>query len=281
MKQAKRIFSAAIFATLAFAVSLPVAAPVAAAPKAELWEMWTPHNAESEAAVDHSVWDAFLQKHIVNRKGIHLLIYSRVSDSDRAALADYVSALEGVDILSRNRAEQRAFWINLYNALTAKVVLDHYPVESIRDIDISPGVFSSGPWGKKLAEVNGEGLSLDDIEHRILRPIWKDARIHYAVNCASIGCPNLAARAFTPANTEELLDIGARDYINHPRGARVEEGRLHVSSIYEWFKDDFGGDDAGVISHLREFADDELRGKLEGISSVSGDDYDWNLNETR
>ena len=277
----KRAVSILLFACLAFALSLPAAAPVSAAPRAELWEMWTPHNAESEATVDHSVWDAFLQKHIVNRGGIHLLIYSRVSDADRAALADYVSALEGVDVLSHNRAEQRAFWINLYNALTAKVVLDHYPVGSIREIDISPGVFSSGPWGKKLAEVSGEGLSLDDIEHRILRPIWKDARIHYAVNCASIGCPNLAARAFTPANTEELLDQGARDYINHPRGARVEGGRLHVSSIYEWFKDDFGGDDAGVISHLRDFAAAELKERLENITSISDDDYDWTLNETR
>ena len=271
----------AVLAALLVAAIFAPAAPASAAPKAELWPKWEQNNPDSADAVDHSAWDAFLQKHLSEKDGINLLDYGGVSAEDRQALDDYISALAGTDILSRNRAEQRAFWINLYNALTVQTILAHYPVESIMDIDISPGVFASGPWGKKLIKVDGEEVSLDDMEHRILRPIWKDARIHYAVNCASIGCPNLAARAFTAENAEALLDSGARAYVNHSRGAKVENGKLQVSSIYEWFKDDFGGDDVGVISHLREFADAELKTRLEGVSSVSGDDYDWNLNDAK
>ena len=267
-----------LFVAAVFAVPAPLSH---AAPKAELWPKWEAHNADSDAAIDHSVWDAFLQNYLSERDGINLLTYGGVSESDRKELDEYIAALTATDIAAHNRDQQRAFWINLYNALTAQVILSHYPVESIMDIDISPGVFASGPWGKKLIEVDGEALSLDDIEHRILRPIWRDARIHYAVNCASIGCPNLALRAWTAENAEEMLEAGARAYVNHPRGAKVEDGGLLVSSIYEWFKEDFGGDDDGVISHLREYAGEELRGQLEGITSVSGDDYDWNLNDAK
>ena len=272
-------FRAVLVATV-FALLSP--SPLAvAAPKAELWARWEQHDPESVATVDHSAWDWFLQKHLAaDPDGVNRLDYGAAA-GDRTGLDDYLRGLSETDAASLNRGEQLAFWINLYNALTAQVVLDHYPVATIRDIDISPGVFSSGPWGAKLIEVDGERLSLDDIEHRILRPIWRDPRIHYAVNCASAGCPNLALRAFTAENAEELLESGARDYVNHPRGARVADGALRVSSIYEWFKDDFGGDDAGVLAHLRRHADDGLRAKLSGVSEVSGDDYDWSLNDAK
>ena len=98
-----------------------------------------------------------------------------------AALNAYVENLSRMPINDFNRAEQKAFWINLYNALTVKVVLAAYPVKSIRDIAISPGLFARGPWGKKLIEIDGETVSLNDIEHRILRPIWRDPRLHYAL----------------------------------------------------------------------------------------------------
>ena len=160
------------------------------------------------------------------------------------------------------------------------VVLDHYPVDGIRDIDISPGLFADGPWDKKLVEIEGEAVSLNDIEHRILRPVWRDPRIHYAVNCAAIGCPNLQPTAYTAANTDALLDEAARAYVNHPRGARVEDGKLIVSSIYVWFQDDFGGDNAGVIHHLTRHADAGLRTQLSGVASIYTHHYDWLLNDT-
>ncbi len=262
-----------------FAVALCVPRAEAFAPKSELWERWTAHSPSATATIDHSQWDAFLSRNLVTNAGdVNRLAYAKVSKADRRTLADYLSTLSAVRIGEYSRVEQRAYWINLYNALTVDVVLEHYPVDSIRDISISPGLFSVGPWGKKLIRVDGEELSLDDIEHRILRPIWKDPRIHYAVNCAALGCPELMGVAFTAANTEELLDRGAKNYINSEHGAYVDsDARLFASSLYDWYQQDFGGDETGVIEHLRLYAGPELARKLEGITEVYDFDYDWTL----
>jgi hypothetical protein len=255
---------------------------VHAAPRAVLWERWLSNDPQSTIVINHTPWDGFLEKYLIpGDDGVNRVAYGEVTEEDRAALGAYAKYLEARPVSSLSRAEQRAFWINLYNALTVKVVLDHYPVESIRDIDISPGLFADGPWGKKLATVEGVEVSLDDIEHRILRPIWKDPRIHYAVNCASIGCPNLQPQAYTAANSEELLDRGAADYINHPRGVWFEDGKLKVSSIYKWFMSDFGGSHQGVIGHLRKYARPGLRMRLEGKRRFRGHGYDWSLNDAR
>ena len=160
------------------------------------------------------------------------------------------------------------------------MIVDHFPVRTIRDIDISPGLFANGPWGAELVSVEGEPLSLDDIEHRILRPIWRDPRIHYAVNCAAIGCPNLNPVAFTADNTEQILDKAAVAYVNDPRGARFDDGDLIVSSIYSWFEEDFGSSEAGVIAHLKRYARPPLSDQLSGRRDYSDHDYDWKLNGT-
>lgn len=252
-----------------------------AAPKPDLWSRWQSHDSESTKAVDHSSWDRFLSDYVDadHPSGINRVRYGGVTAEDHRALDEYVSSLEAISVSGLNREEQKAYWINLYNSLTVKVILDHYPVKSIRDIDISPGFFSDGPWKAKLLTVEGEKVSLDDIEHRILRPIWKDNRVHYAVNCASIGCPNLQPEAFTAVFNESLLEKGAREYINHPRGARVEEGRLLLSSIYDWFEVDFGGSREGVVEHIRRYADEALAAALDEAGSKSSYDYDWALNE--
>ncbi len=256
-----------------------LALPAAAAPRAELWPRWTAHVPGSTLRVDHAAWNTLLAARVRRGPGgVNRFDYAGTTAPERRDLEAYLERLAATAVSRLDRDEQRAFWINLYNALTVKVVLDHYPVESIRDIDISPGFFADGPWGRKLVRVEGEGLSLDDIEHRILRPIWRDPRIHYAVNCASLGCPDLQPEAFTTANTEALLERGARDYVNHPRGARIDGGRLVVSSIYHWFEEDFGGSDAGVIAHLRRYAAPALVRRLEGVERIADHRYDWSLN---
>lgn len=252
-----------------------------AAPKAEPWERWA-RNTQSKVAIAHDEWNDFLSRYVKPGKdGINRVSYGAVSAADRRKLEAYLERLQAVPISTFSRAEQRAYWINLYNATTLKVVLDHYPVESITKINISPGLFAKGPWKKKLLTIEGESVSLDDIEHRILRPLWKDPRTHYSVNCASIGCPNLLPRAFTAAAMEAMLDEGARAYVNHPRGARVDNGKLVVSSIYVWFKSDFGGDDAGVIAHLKKYAEPALAKKLRGVDAIADDEYDWTLNDAK
>ena len=254
---------------------------LSAAPKADLWEYWKQHDPDSSLSPDHSAWSGLLKAYISpGPEGINRFDYQGVTTEDRSRLDSYIQSLTETQVGSLSRASQKPFWINLYNALTIQVVLDHYPVESIKDIDISPGFFASGPWGKKLVRIEGEELSLNDIEHRILRPVWKDPRIHYAVNCASLGCPNLQTEAYTPQNIEALLDKGARAYVNHPRGVDIDGGDLVVSSIYTWFQEDFGDSDTGVIEHLLHYAEPELRKKLQEFDDIDHDRYDWSLNET-
>jgi len=209
---------------------------------------------------------------------VNLVDYAGVTPANRDRLRRYLDAMAAVRIDAYARPEQFAYWVNLYNALTVDIVLDHWPVDSIRDIDISPGWFADGPWGKEVIEVMGEPLTLDDIEHRILRPIWRDPRVHYAVNCASIGCPDLRPVPFSGDRLDKQLDAAAGAYVNHPRGAEVRDGRLVVSSIYEWFKADFGGDDVGVIAHLKRYAAPELRAKLATVDRIADDRYDWSIN---
>jgi hypothetical protein len=231
--------------------------------------------------VDHSKWGLFLDRYLVTGtpSGVNLVRYGEVTPADRRLLKTYVGELQAVQVTRLSRAEQKAYWINFYNALTIKVILDHYPVDSITDIDISPGLFSNGPWGAKLVQVEGKELSLDDIEHRILRPIWQDNRVHYAVNCASIGCPNLQGEPFTAENTERLLEKGAREYIRNPRGARFAgDRRMVLSSIYDWFQVDFGGSEKGVLRHLSRYAEPAFAERLDRFDGGIDYEYDWDLN---
>ena len=238
----------------------------------------TRFDPDSALKVDHSVWDAILAEYVEpGADGINRFAYGRVSRKDKQALEQYIQALEAIDPARYNKNEQFAFWANLYNAVTINLVIDAYPVTSIRKI--KSGFFSSGPWTKKRIRLGGRALSLDDVEHKILRAHWRDPRVHYALNCASLGCPNLLPRALTDAGLDKTLDDAARAYINHPRGARIENGRLIVSSIYTWFRVDFGATDQGVIAHLMLYADEPLAQNLSHMTKISGHSYDWSLND--
>ena len=258
-----------------------------AAPKSELWPRWQTHNAENREVIDHSAWGIILKKYLVTSQltmessapvGINLLQYGGVSKIDYDLLKIYLTTLEGIPISSFSRPEQRAFWINLYNAATVNLILEHYPVESITNISFS--FFSFGPWDEELLTIEGEELSLNDIEHRILRPIWQDPRIHYALNCASMGCPNLQPLAFTAKNTDSLLETGASEYINHPRGAKKEDKKLWLSKIFEWYQDDYGGNEAGVLIHIQKYAKENLANSLYEDELEIEYHYDWRLNES-
>jgi hypothetical protein len=252
------------------------------APSADPWPFWFENDAGSSATIDFGFWNAFLSRYLKpSADGINRIPYGTVTAQDRQALEGGLARLAALPIRHYARPQQMAYWINLYNALTVDTVLNHYPVDSIRDISISPGLFNRGPWDRKLVTVEGQALSLNDIEHRILRPIWHDPRVHYAVNCASLGCPNLAGTAYESSHLDAMLDAAARAYVNHPRGAAVHDGRLTVSSIYRWYEADFGGTDAGVIEHLTRYAEPPLANALRGIRAIADDHYDWRLNDAR
>ena len=261
-------------------VSLVSAAILAgAAQKAEVIPKWDAGDETNGAVIDHAPWQALLDAYLKtdHPSGIYRFDYGalKANADDRGNLSAYLKSLAAIDPRGFSRDEQMAYWINLYNALTIFVVVPRYPVDSIKDI--KSGIVDFGPWNLELFPLQGEKLTLNQIEHGILRPIWKDPRIHYVVNCASIGCPNLSPEAFRSDNLERLLDQGAKDYINHPRGAQVEDDELVISSIYDWFKEDFGDSDAGVFAHLKQYASPELAEVL-GSFCEFDDDYDWNLN---
>ena len=230
---------------------------------------------------DHAAFDSLLTRYArMSRDGIVRVDYAAWTGAaaDRTALRGYIDTLSALDPLRLTRDEQFAFWANLYNALTLDVVLQAYPVASI--LRIRPTLLSIGPWKKTVARVAGVDLSLDAIEQDILRKGWRDPRVHYAVNCASVSCPNVPLTAWRGAGLSEALDAAARAYVNHPRGARFDGEALTVSSIYKWYKADFGGSDAGVIAHLSRYAAAPLRQRLAATLRISHDRYDWSLNAT-
>lgn len=281
--------TAAILA-LGYGMAVPAVVSKATAQSSDLKVLYSRNSADSTTTIDHSAWTALLAKYVrAGNDGVNRVAYGAFKAEGHQALKGYIGQLEKVDLSKLSKQEQFAFWANLYNAKTIDVVLDHYPVESIKNITIGGGLFEAlkstvgagGPWKAKIMTVSGKRLSLDDIEHGILRPIFNDPRVHYAVNCASIGCPNLRTEAFAGATLNVALDAAARDYVNHPRGITVSGGTVKASSIYSWFAGDFGGDAKGVLAHVRKYSSPALKSKLEGVKSISEYGYDWSLNDTK
>ncbi len=256
---------------LAFALIL--LSPVSfSAPKSDLWPYWNTSNEQSRITVPHHKWQTILDLYLVSQGEYTLFKYAHVENVDKEKLGEYLSELSQTDPRELNRKEQYAYWINLYNALTVQLILDNYPITSITKIG---GWFSFGPWDEEVVYVAGKTLTLNDIEHRILRPIWGDPRTHYAVNCASLGCPNLQPYAFTSENTEMLLEKAAKEFINSHKGISIHDGRLTLSSIYYWFAEDFGNR-TQLFDHLSKFR--------AGVNLYQGDieyEYDWQLNKKK
>ena len=261
----------AVLAALALVPRLASAGPVEA--------VFRTSKAGAALTVDHGAWTKLLQTYVKPQvDGLNRVDYARFKVEGRSALSAYLTNQQAVDPAQLDKPEQFAFWVNLYNAMTIAVVLEAYPVASIKTIKFG-NILASGPWSKKVLRVSGTELSLDDIEHNILRPYFKDARVHYAVNCASVGCPNLGTEAFTGARLSEQLDAAARDFVNHPRGFKAVGGRVEASKIYSWFMKDFGKSDADVLAHARAYASPPLADALRQATAINGFDYDWSLND--
>lgn len=240
------------------------------------WETAEPASLET---VDHDAWDDFLAAYVrTDPAGVNRVDYGTVTIDDRMAIDAYLERLQAIPVSRLSRDEQLAFWVNLYNARTLALILENYPVDSIRDIRF--GLLSFGPWDEPVVRVEGRTLSLNDIEHRVIRPVWRDRRVHYILNCAATGCPNLGSRAYTGDSIDRAMDDAARAYVNDPRGASFDaDGWLTVSKIYGWFREDFGGDHTGVLAELRRHADAPLGDRLAGRESIDAYAYDWSLND--
>lgn len=261
-------------ATAGFAAALlPGATQLAAAGLADRFSA-----TGQEKAPDHGAWTKLLSAYLKPRPdGVMGVAYGRWKADGREALASYLGMLAQTKVTALSRRDQFAFWANLYNARTIALVLERYPLTSIKDINLGGSLFGGGPWRAKLLEVEGVALSLDDVEHEILRKIWRDPRVHYAVNCASIGCPDLPREAFSGATLETMLERGARAYVNHPRGVRVSGEAVTASRIYSWFAADFG-DQKALFTHWRRYATGAQADALAQAKQIAGYDYDWSLN---
>jgi hypothetical protein len=247
----------------------------------ELEKRFAAHTANSARTIDHSLWDQLLKAHLhAGNDGLNRVDYAGLKANGLGNLKKYLKDLQGVDPAKLSRDEQFAFWTNLYNAKTVEIVANHYPVKSIRDIRLSASVYP-GPWRDKVMSVAGASLSLDDIENAILRPIWRDPRIHYVVNCAAVGCPNLASRAYTGSTLEGMLEKAARAYINSPRGVSFNGSQGVFSSLYDWYGSDFGGSSSRILAHIRKYAGPVLADRIAGMTQIADYEYEWALNDRK
>ena len=183
--------------------------------------------------VDNRIYQELLEKYVRNGQVDYRGFKEEEKELDR-----YLEVLEQVDSEALSRDDRFAFYINAYNAWTIKLILTGYPdVKSIKDL----GSFFRSPWKKKICRIDGEVISLDQIEHGILRPRFKDPRVHFAINCAAKGCPPLRSVPYEGTNLDQQLDEMAAAFINDPSRNRLERNTLYASRIFDWFEEDLGG----------------------------------------
>jgi hypothetical protein len=230
----------------------------------------TAFSASTDSSVSHGLFSELLHQYVADGK----VNYAGFK-SEEAKLDRYLDRLQKVDPNALSRNEQFAFYINVYNAWTIKLILTKYPgIDSIKEL----GVFNTGPWKKQVVRLNGETVSLDHIEHDILRPRFKDPRVHFAINCAALSCPPLRSEPFVAEKLDQQLDDATRAFINNPASYRLEGRNLHVSRIFKWFSEDFNDD---PLSFYLKYANPELKNKLEnspGKINIEYLEYDWSLN---
>ena len=225
-------------------------------------------------AFDHQAWDALLKKNVVVLEGGHASQF-HYGNVDRKALQAYLATLSRVEekeFRSWPRAERMAFLINAYNAFTVEKILTRYPdIRSIWDF----GKLFGNPFKDEFFSLFGRKFSLDRIEHDTLRKDYRDPRIHYAVNCASVGCPMLREEAYVAARLEQQLEEQARRFLSDRSRNRVRDGRLEVSKIFDWFQEDFEPREQYFARYARELG---TGGRALPLAFL---DYDWSLNDSR
>jgi hypothetical protein len=208
---------------------------------------------------DHSTFNTLLTNYVANGK-----VNYKGFKGEQSKLQAYISDLtSNAPADDWNRNEKLAYWMNLYNAATINLILDNYPVASIMDLD------GGKPWDVKRVTIDGQQYSLNDIEHTIIRPRFKDARIHFAVNCAAKSCPPISSTAFTGDNVNAELDRITKKFINSSAN-KISANSISISKIFEWYAEDFGD----IVEYINSFSST----KVSAGANVNYIDYDWSLN---
>lgn len=221
----------------------------------------------------HELWDQLLKKHV---KPNGLVDYKGFI-KDKPQLEKYLNSLSNnaPDRKTWSKNEQLAYWINAYNAFTVKLIVDNYPVESIRDLGPKLKIpLIKDVWHYKFFSIGGQESSLDEIEHGILRKEFNEPRIHFAINCASISCPPLKNEAYVASKIDQQLDQSAREFINNPKYNKISKDEVQISSIFSWFKGDFTKK-GSLIDYLNKYS----KVKISSNAKVNHLDYNWSLNE--
>ncbi|MFZ4634425.1 MAG: DUF547 domain-containing protein [Saprospiraceae bacterium] len=214
------------------------------------------------AQPSHDAWNALLQKYVSASGKVNY----KMLKVDQAALNAYLNVLAAETPQSAwSRADKMAYWINAYNAFTVKLIVDNYPTSKITNLD------GGKPWDVKRIDLGGKKYSLNQIENEILRPQFKDARVHFALNCAAKSCPPLYNRAFTAANLEKALTERTRRFLADPNANTLGVERVSVSKIFEWYAADFG--------KLPEFLSKYSSVAVNANAAVDYREYDWGLND--
>lgn len=214
-------------------------------------------------APNHDTWNTLLQKHVTNDGRVDYAGFQK----DMVMLDRYLMVLAKNPVeKSWTRQEKMAYWINAYNAFTVKLIADNYPVKSILDLH------GGKAWDVKWIKLGDKTYSLNNIENDILRPRYKDARIHFAVNCAAKSCPPIKNTAWTAANLERDLDKQTRAFVNNAKFNTITTKKASVSKIFEWYAVDFGKD---LKAYLNKYSTTQL-GKKAKVNYV---EYDWALNK--
>lgn len=228
-------------------------------------------GASLPGVITHEQWDVLLKKHV---KADGFVDYNGFVQ-DSVALNEYLQLLSSSHPQSSwSKSQEMAYWINAYNAFTIKLIVDHYPVSSIKDI--KRGIpFVNTVWDIKFIEIEGQAYDLNKIEHGILRKKFKDARIHAAVNCASVSCPRLRNEAFTADRLDEQLDDAMRGFINDHFRNNISAGKAELSSIFSWFKGDFKNASGSLENFINQYAEQ----KINDNTKINFMNYDWSLND--
>lgn len=227
----------------------------------------------------HTAWNQLVQRYVRDGQ----VQYSDWKETGRSELAAYLAQLQAVSpeaYASWSEPEKLAFWINAYNAYTVQLVLDSWPLKSIRDIGLLPGAAFRRHF-IPLQRLRGARLSLNDIEHGILRKEFREPRIHFAIVCASKSCPELRNEAYRGRDLDRQLDEAARRFLSDPRKNRFapSEGKVYLSRIFQWFQDDFVAAAPTVLAYVAKFAAPEMGEFLQaGRAEVDYLDYDWSIN---
>ena len=218
-----------------------------------------------ENKIDHSAWDAILKQH-VTKDGF---VDYKALKADAQPLNDYVSFLSNT-VPKKDWAfeEQLAYFINVYNANTIKLIVDNYPVESIKKIDAT-----ISPFLKKIVTVDGKKFSLADIEKGFLQKM-KEPRVHFAINCASFSCPKLMRDAYTAENVDALMEKSAKEFVNSDKNT-IAKDKAEISSIFNWYEKDFLNYSDSIIDFINQYSDV----KIDADAVITYKDYDWSLND--